>query len=74
MTASIEQVASSACPRLIRSLVRIHFRNGIPLGAFADVADKVYAGVPPEGFGITGRNQSKSRVSRSLPASSGTDP
>jgi len=48
--------------KLLRPLVRILLRNGIPYGAFADVVKQVYVAVADEEFGIAGRKQSDSRV------------
>jgi len=48
--------------KLLRPLVRILLRNGIPYGAFADMAKQAYVDIADEEFGIAGRKQSDSRV------------
>lgn len=53
----------SALAAMLRPLVRILLRYGIPYGAFADVAKRVYVDVATDEFSIPGRKQSKSRVS-----------
>ena len=60
--ASIEALAGAVL-RLLRPLVRILLRYGVPYGAFADAAKKVYVDVATEEFQIPGRKQSVSRVS-----------
>lgn len=54
---------SSAVYILLRPLVRILLRNGIPYGSFAEIAKKVYVDVATTEFRLAGRKQSKSRVS-----------
>lgn len=49
--------------RLLRPLVRILLRNGIPYGTFADLAKSVYVDVATQEFGIPSKKQSASRVS-----------
>jgi hypothetical protein len=53
----------AALLRILRSLVRLLLRNGIPYGTFADLAKRVYVDVAMEEFGIPGRKQTRSRVS-----------
>jgi len=60
---NVTGAVSAAVGRLIRPLVRILLRNGIPFGAFADIVKRVYVEVATEEFGLPGRKQSKSRVS-----------
>ncbi len=48
---------------LLRPLVRVLLRNGVSLGAFADLAKRVYVDVASDEFGIPGRKQTNSRVS-----------
>jgi hypothetical protein len=62
MTTQITQVLSAAIVTLLRPLVRILLRNGVPFGAFSDLAKRVYVDVATEEFDIPGRKQSKSRV------------
>ena len=54
---------SAAILRLLRPLVRICLRNGLPYGAFADLAKRVYVEVAGAEFGLPGRKQSVSRIS-----------
>ena len=54
---------SAAVSALLRPLVRLLLRNGIPYRTFSDIAKRVYVDVAMEEFGIPGRKQSKSRVS-----------
>ncbi len=63
MKNQINTVVSSAVTTLLRPLVRLLLRNGIPYRLFADLAKRVYIEVATEEFGIPGRKQSKSRVS-----------
>src|SRR5512140_8315 len=63
METKIVQAISAAVTTLLRPLVRILLRNGIPYRTFSDIAKRVYVEVATEEFGIPGRKQSKSRVS-----------
>lgn len=63
MKAQVQQAISAAVVRLLRPLVRILLRNGIPYNAFADLAKRIYVDVATEDFQIPGRKQSVSRVS-----------
>ncbi len=49
--------------RLLRPLVRLLLRHGIPYGVMADVVKQVYVDVAFKEFGLPGRKQSVSRVS-----------
>jgi len=49
--------------KLLRPLIRILLRNGIPYGTFAELAKWVYVDVASEEFGISGKKQTISRVS-----------
>lgn len=60
---SLTKALSSAFDRLLRPLVRIMLRNGIPYGSFADIAKRVYVDVAFQEFSIEGRKPSASRVS-----------
>lgn len=53
----------AAVRRLLRPLVRILLRYGIPYGVFADLAKGVYIEVAGSDFTIDGRKQTISRVS-----------
>ncbi len=59
----MKQVLSAAVIRLLRPLVRILLRNGVPYGSFADLAKRVYVDVATDEFGIQGRKQTISRIS-----------
>jgi len=59
----ITKAISAAVATLIRPLVRLLLRNGIPYRTFSDIAKSVYVDVATKEFGIPGRKQSKSRVS-----------
>ncbi|MFQ5478733.1 MAG: DUF6502 family protein [Candidatus Binatia bacterium] len=56
-------VLASALLKLLRPLVRILLRQGMPLAAFVDLAKRVYVEIALEDFVIPGRKQSLSRVS-----------
>lgn len=57
------KAVSAAVTNILRPLVRLLLRNGIPYGTFSDIAKRVYVEVATEEFCIPGRKQSKSRVS-----------
>ncbi|HEX9850803.1 DUF6502 family protein [Candidatus Deferrimicrobium sp.] len=63
METRIVRAISAAVTTLLRPLVRLLLRNGIPYRTFSDMAKRVYVDVAMEEFGIPGRKQSKSRVS-----------
>ncbi|HSL98685.1 MAG TPA: DUF6502 family protein [Candidatus Limnocylindria bacterium] len=63
MESRITTAISAAITTLLRPLVRLLLRNGIPYRTFADLAKRVYVDVATEEFSIPGRKQSKSRVS-----------
>lgn len=52
----------NAIGKLLRPLVRLLLRNGIPYAAFADVAKHVYVDVAAQEFNLPGRKQTNSRV------------
>ncbi|MBI5906246.1 MAG: hypothetical protein HZB86_12005 [Deltaproteobacteria bacterium] len=53
----------AAILRLLRPIVRLLLRHGVPFGTFADLAKRVYIEVALEEFGIPGRKQTHSRAS-----------
>lgn len=53
----------AALRNLLRPLVRILLRTGVPYGLFADLAKHVYVEIASEEFQIPGRKQTASRVS-----------
>jgi len=63
MKEQMTHALSAAVMTLLRPLVRILLRNGVPYGVFSDLAKRVYVDVATENFGLPGRKQSKSRVS-----------
>ena len=63
METKVVRALSAAVTALLRPLVRLLLRNGIPYKTFSDIAKRVYVDVAMEEFGIPGRKQSKSRVS-----------
>lgn len=63
METKIVKAVSAAVTTLLRPLVRLLLRNGIPYQTFSDMAKRVYVDVAMEEFGIPGRKPSKSRVS-----------
>ncbi len=62
MKNKLENTITSAVLRLLRPLVRILLRNGIPHGTFSELAKWVYTDVASREFGIKGRKQTVSRV------------
>lgn len=46
----------------MRPLVRVLLRNGIPYGAFTDIAKRAYVDVAMKEFGVPGKKQTNSRV------------
>ena len=52
----------SALSRILRPLVRVLLRAGIPLGSFVDAAKRAYVEVAHQEFAIPGRKPSVSRV------------
>lgn len=59
----VEKAISAAILKLLRPLVRILLRNGIPYRTFAELAKRVYVTLASEEFAIEGRKHSVSRVS-----------
>lgn len=63
MPATLPQALTSALARLLRPLVRILLRHGMPFKTFAEVAKQVYASVAMEDFPVARKKQTVSRVS-----------
>ena len=63
MKPQVKNALFSAVMKLLRPLVRILLRNGIPFKAFADLTKWVYVDVAMKEFGIPGKSQTDSRVS-----------
>ncbi len=53
----------AAVLRILRPMIRLLLRHGVPFGAFSDLAKRVYVEVALDEFGIPGRKQTHSRVS-----------
>lgn len=62
MSADLRDTLAAAIRRLLRPLVRILLRNGVPFGVFSDHAKQVYVEVAEQEFGVPGRKPSISRV------------
>jgi len=63
MAEHVASTLSAALHRLLRPVARICLRNGLPYGAFAEVAKRVFVEVATEEFALPRRKQSVSRVS-----------
>jgi len=63
MKDEFQTVISSAIVRLLRPLVRILLRNGIPYGTFAEFSRWTYVDVASKEFNIPDKKQTTSRVS-----------
>jgi hypothetical protein len=64
MTAkNVTQALTAAAERMLKPLVRVLLRNGIPYRAFADIARQVYVEVAEKEFALPGRAQTVSRIS-----------
>lgn len=58
-----EQALTAAVIRLLRPLVRILMRYGVPYDGFAELAKRTYIDVAQHDYAIEGRKQSISRIS-----------
>lgn len=58
-----ENAIYAAILRILRPLIRLLLRHGVPFGTFSDLAKQVYVEVALEDFGMPGRKQTHSRVS-----------
>jgi len=63
MKDELQRTISSAIVRILRPLVRVLLRNGIPYASFAELAKWAYIDVASRDFTIEGRKPSISRVS-----------
>lgn len=59
----INKALAASIVRILRPLVRILLRNGVPYGTFAELAKMAYIEVATKEFGIKERRQTRSRVS-----------
>jgi hypothetical protein len=60
---AVEQKLMQAARRILRPLVRILLRNGIPSNALTELVRKTYVDVADEEFGIEGKRQTVARIS-----------
>lgn len=61
---NVTQALSDTTQAILRPLVRVLLRNGIPYGAFAEIARRVYVEVAEkEEFALPGKKQTVSRIS-----------
>jgi len=58
-----EQALSAAALKILRALVRLLLRYGMPFEGFTELAKRVYIEVASKDFAIDGRKQSISRIS-----------
>lgn len=63
MPDDLRATLTAAVRRLLRPLVRILLRNGVPFGVFSDHAKQVYVEVAEQDFRVPGRKPSVSRIS-----------
>ncbi|HJY75402.1 MAG TPA: DUF6502 family protein [Burkholderiales bacterium] len=63
LPAPFTRALSDAAQGVLRPLVRILLRNGVPYGAFAEMARRVYAEVAQREFALPGKKQTVSRIS-----------
>jgi len=59
----IKRVLGSSIQRLLRPLVHILLRNGIPFGTFANIVKWVYVDVATKEFTLANKKQTDSRIS-----------
>jgi len=60
---NITQALSDAVQTILRPLVRVLLRNGVPYAAFADLVRRVYVDVAEKEFPLPGKKQTVSRIS-----------
>ena len=63
MAKSIDKVLQAALMKLLRPLIQILLRNGVPFGTFSDLAKRIYVDVARTESGIPGKKQTVSRLS-----------
>lgn len=59
---TINRALMSAAFRILKTLIRVLLRHGVPFQAFADMAKRAYVEVAREHFSIPGRKPTTSRV------------
>lgn len=62
-TQAPRKILAAALSKMLRPLVRILLRSGIPFGLFVDIAKQIYVEIATGEFQIPGRKQTVSRVS-----------
>ena len=62
MSSSIQQALLGSVVTLLRPLVRLMLRYGIPFGSFAEAAKQVYVEVADREFRLPGRKQTNTRI------------
>ena len=60
---AVEQSLMRAARRILRPLVRIFLRNGLPSDALTELVRKTYVDVAEDEFGIAGKRQTLARIS-----------
>jgi len=60
---ALEQTLLDAIRRILRPLVRMLLRNGIPSDALTELVRKTYVDVADEEFALTGKRQTNARIS-----------
>jgi len=60
---NVSQALNDAAQSILRSLVRVLLRNGIPYGAFAEMARHAYVEVAERDFALPDKKQTVSRIS-----------
>ncbi|NOZ52352.1 MAG: hypothetical protein GXP08_04270 [Gammaproteobacteria bacterium] len=58
-----QNILQTAVFKLLRPLIRIFLRNGLPYAAFVDLAKRAYIDVAEKEFVIDGKKQTNSRIS-----------
>lgn len=53
---------SSAVYKILKPLVRILLRNGVPFAAFVDIAKRAYVDIATKEFSVAGKRQTNSRI------------
>ena len=59
---SSQQALATAVLKLLKPLIRVMLRNGLPFAAFAEIAKRAYVEVAAKEFGVPGKRQSNSRI------------
>lgn len=62
MNQAAQKALRGSVVRIMRPLVRLLLRYGVPYGVFADIAKQVYVDIADNEFGLPGRKQTNSRI------------